>query len=246
MAASKNIVVGNVPKQSRKPILAGPATKVKHWAFSFRYWKQTENFGLGECDNKWFVSLLDRLEQMSHEKVDDTKSNPTLAQAMRLHGIDWNAKNIPICKSDIDWVASVYSDNLEEYPILQFQLSMATGRVVGFFDDAGIFNIILLDPKHNIQPAQRFGYKVDKTSVGYSEISSLLKVIDEKRCRCSACADAGDLHSEFQKELRSYTGGAILLHWDSDQLNRFTKLVNSGAVQDFSDLFEYALDELEK
>ena len=37
----------------------------KKWSFSFLYFKEIDYFGLSEEDNKWFIGVLNRLQDMS-------------------------------------------------------------------------------------------------------------------------------------------------------------------------------------
>lgn len=62
-------------------------------------------------------------------------SNFTARDAYRFHPIDWAAKNIPIQRMDFDWIERKILENVDEYPFLQFQVSTALGRVIGFFDE---------------------------------------------------------------------------------------------------------------
>jgi hypothetical protein len=51
------------------------------------------------------------------------------------------AKNIPIQRIDFDWIERKILENEDEYPFLQFQVSTALGRVVGFFDKRGMITL---------------------------------------------------------------------------------------------------------
>ena len=53
-----------------------------------------------------------------------------------------------------DQVDSVYLDNPEDYPWQQFQITRANGRVIGFWDEYHVFQVVLLDPEHNMQPCK--------------------------------------------------------------------------------------------
>lgn len=139
------------------------------FSFSFRFFKQIDYFGIGDAENKWFASLFQRLSDMS-QKSTEIFGNYGDRDTYRLHTIDWEAKNIPIAKSDLNWIPKDYLENEEEYPLWQFELSTGTGRVVGFLDENSIFNIVLFDPKHNLQPSKKFGYKVEETSRGLTEV----------------------------------------------------------------------------
>ena len=176
----------------KKPVI-GQINKENSWSFSFKYFAQKRNFGLGDADPNWFLALLERLKDLSSQKVDYLLSNFTARDAYRFHPIDWAAKNIPIQRMDFDWIERKILENEDEYPFLQFQVSTALGRVVGFFDENHKhFYIVLLDHKHNLQPSNRNDYTVNDTTIMYCDYSSFLLEIDKIKgwkcpvdeCRC--------------------------------------------------------------
>lgn len=176
----------------KKPVV-GQNKKDNNWSFSFKYFEQIKNFGLGDTDSKWFVALLERLKDLSSQKVDYLLSNFTARDAYRFHPIDWGATNIPLQRKDFKWIDKNILENEVEYQFLQFQISTALGRVVGFFDENhDHFYIILLDHKHNLQPSKKFNYTVNDTTILYCEYSSFLMDIDKvkgiscpvEECRC--------------------------------------------------------------
>lgn len=178
-------VVGNsIP--TNKPIVKNVPGQ-QRWSFSFQYFKQIEYFGLSGMSATWFVSLIDRLKDLSEMKLDDFAKNHLMKDTLRYHPINWHAKNIPIKKADIDWVDKRYTENDEEYPFIQFQISKALGRVVGFWsEESRQFFIVLLDPKHNIQPSKDYNYNVDDSPIEQCELSSILADIDHiKGLQCS-------------------------------------------------------------
>ena len=63
-------------------------------SFSFQYFRQIPCFQLGEQDNKWFVSVLDRLKDLSG-KNSSLMADATAKKAYRLHPIVWDQPNIP-------------------------------------------------------------------------------------------------------------------------------------------------------
>ena len=160
-----------------------PATVGKHkakpkWNFSFKYWRQIKFFVLFKSTPPWIVSLLEKLQGLSEEDIDDFFSNPRKKTAYRYHPINWSQKNIPIQRKELKWLHPDYLTNEEEYPLVQFQISKALGRIVGFFDENRIFNIILFDPLHNIQPSKHYNYKVDSCYPLSCEISSLKHTLE--------------------------------------------------------------------
>jgi hypothetical protein len=158
----------HVPRSSakigNKPVLAKTATHggPQRWCFSFRFWKQREYFGLGAKDNHWFASLLERLQLVSQESVDEFLGDAKKQNTMRYHRVNWGQCNIPIQREDLSWLPSVYRDNDDEYPIYQFSISTGNGRIAGFWED-NVFNVVLIDPFHNLQPVKEYDYKTTPT-----------------------------------------------------------------------------------
>ena len=155
--------------------------------FSFRYFGQQDFFGIGEQDAVWFANLFDRIKDLSG-KTKAILENPTEREAYRFHPIDWSARNCPITISDLGSVPRKIKDNAEDDFFWQFQLSKGTGRVVGFFnEDLTIFYIVLLDPKHNIQPSQYYGYSVDDTEIAitdYERVQMCIADVVNKSLKC--------------------------------------------------------------
>jgi len=176
--AKQKPIVGKVIT-TNKPVILDKGKDQQNWSFSFRYYNQTEYFGLGEISTKWFVSLLEKLRDLCKEDYDNFFKDHRIKDANRYHTINWEAKNIPIKRTDIDWVDANVIENEEDYPFFQFQISTGLGRVIGFWEqDYRFFNIVLLDPKHNMQPSKDFDYKVTDTTIEQCELSSLLMDID--------------------------------------------------------------------
>lgn len=150
--------------KASKPVLAKAVQAKERISFSFEYFRQIEHFGLSGASPNWFASLLDRLKDLSG-KGPEIFRNYTERGQYRIHPVNWGQTNIPIQRNDLNWVHKDYLKNEDEYPILQFVLSKSTGRVAGFFDEtSSVFYIVLIDPKHNLQPTLDHGYKVDKTT----------------------------------------------------------------------------------
>lgn len=149
-------------------------------SFSFQYFRQIPCFQLGEQDNKWFVSVLDRLKDLSG-KNSSLMADATAKKAYRLHPIVWDQPNIPVKKADLNWIPNEYRDS-EEIEFQQFEITKSTGRVVGFFNETNeIFHVVLLDPKHNICPTEATGYRVDKTRECLTDYEELLTQLKENK-----------------------------------------------------------------
>ncbi len=150
----------------------------RKWTFSFRYWRQIEYFGFDRTDPGWFASLLEKLQELSNEEFDKFICDSKKRDIWRYHSIDWGHTNVPIQIKDLNWLPPYFLDNPEEYFLVQFQISKALGRVVGFWDSDLVFNIVLLDPWHNIQPSRDHGYKVDPCNPLVCEYTKLLNKLD--------------------------------------------------------------------
>jgi len=208
-------VLDGQPQTHKDPVLLSKPGD-RRWSFSFRFWEQIRYFGLDKSQPKWFVSLLDKLKELSNIQIDKFLADGTERDAWRYHPINWNQKNIPIQSKDLEWVDPVYKDNLDDYPLLQFQISQALGRVVGFWDENNIFNIVLLDPLHNIQPSESHNYRVDTCDPLSCEYTSLLSEINSLK-RLDLCKnDCG--HSEKLEQIpTNNVSSNVLMHFLSDE-----------------------------
>lgn len=194
---SRNRVVTNNLSNSNKPVLNNkPKEGLENWSFSFKYFKQIDKFGIGNKDASWFTSMLERLKDLSKYNIDNFISNSQLKDTLRYHTINWDQTNIPVKRKDFDWLPKDIVVNDDEFPFYQFQISTGTGRIVGFWLD-NVFNIVVLDPMHNIQPSKKFNYFVYPTKTVESEYNSLLADIDNlKKYKCS---NDCNLHLELCK-----------------------------------------------
>lgn len=226
-----------VPKY-QSPTLGNKSHDNKRWSFSFRYWEQVEYFGVGEASSSWFVSLLERLQEFSKLDISQFLSDGTARNAWRYHEINWNQKNIPVQRYDLTWVDSVYLDNPDEYPIVQFQVSQALGRVVGFFDEHLIFNILLLDRMHNIQPSKSHGYKVDKTAILSCDYSALLLKLQTIKKTLIKETDIEAFDNILQQQIYAN----VVIHYISDEdVEKCDQLIESGVVDSISEIFKYGI-----
>jgi len=87
---------------------------------------------------------------------------PDLRDGLRFHRIDWDARNAPIRLEDLDHLPEGLRAD-PSFEVYQFQIARGSGRVVGFFDQANVFNLLLLDPMHNLQPSRDVNYNVRPT-----------------------------------------------------------------------------------
>ena len=124
-------VLANNQAPAQAPVLKKEAPPPKLWTFGFRFFRQIEFFGLDQSEPKWFVSLLEKLQSLSTEPLEDFFRTPEKRDVWRYHEVDWNLKNVPIQRDQLDWLGETYKKNATEYPIVQFQISLALGRVIG-------------------------------------------------------------------------------------------------------------------
>ena len=218
------------------------------WSFSFKYWIQIDHFGLAGIEGKWFASLLQRFQQLSGQEIDRVLKDYGAADRYRFHKINWSAKRIPISKTDLSHVPSHYLDSAD-YEFLQFQVSTSLGRVVGFFDEAWIFNIVLLDSLHNLQPSKDFDYRVTPSSPLSCEISAVRESIRGGLSKCSLAQCAAKPHLEqLASEADVYFEPfhvVLIKLGDSHQLETARAWVDSGKVNSLSEIFELGMLALE-
>lgn len=197
--------------------------------FSFRYCSQQDYFGIAGQDAAWFANLQDRLKDLSGKTgaiVEDTKA----VQDYRLHPINWDKS--PIGIEDLKSVPEVLRNAAEDDFFWQFQLSKGTGRVVGFFnEEMTVFYIVLLDPKHNIQPSKDFGYQVDDTEIAlteYERVQMSIAAAEDLRHQCKYVSDCPltDLQNEY---IRSDVFFACL---DNDLKETYADLMRQGVFQE--------------
>lgn len=185
---------GNIQKQREIP---RPNAKhgISKFAFSLEFFRQIDFFQIGQQQQSWYISLINRLQQLSTKNREVFMKDIVEKNNYRYHEINWNSTNVPIKKADLNWIEKDYLENDDEFPFVQFHVSLALGRVVGFWDENNVFQIVLLDPLHNIQPSKRYSYKVDDTHFMSSEISSLLVDLQKIKGKiktetsCSICRE---------------------------------------------------------
>ncbi|MDE6741909.1 MAG: hypothetical protein K2J58_06215 [Muribaculaceae bacterium] len=235
----KKKIVQETPKQ--KPLIPQKDTNNLHYiSFSFRYFKEYRYFGVGNQDASWFANLYDRLKDISG-KTGALIDNKKEREDYRLHPIDWNATSCPISIDDLDLPKNIV-DNAKEDFIWQFQISKGTGRVVGFFnEDYSIFYIVLLDPKHNLQPSKDFGYAVDETQCAlteYEKIQMALHELETKRKKCKHTEQCPI--SDLERYLNT---GEFYVRIEPELAAEFIKQIKNGTFIDaFNDFLLNSLD----
>lgn len=169
--------------------------------FSFEHFNHNLNyFQIGDCQQKWFVGLLERLQTLGKMTKDEVLRENAGSRALRCHEIDWKEKNIPIQREELTWLPTEILANALEFPIMQISISKSTGRIIGFFDsNPHIFHVILLDPNHNLQPCKSQNYQIQPTIQGISQYDDLLNKMERIRDIIKNCPDKScQLHSHIE------------------------------------------------
>lgn len=228
----------------RQPVAPMPG-RPKTWAFSFRFWRQIEYLGVGGGPAGWFVSLLEQLSELSREPIDDLQTNVLKQRALRYHEINWDQKNIPIQRGDLHWLDRDYLENGTEYPIVQVTISKAMGRIIGFWDERDVFNIVLLDRMHNIQPVAAFDHRVRNTAevrTHYADLIAQVQRVQQEWCETSECplhkaALRLPIGPEHKYEL-------LILQVADSSMEFAEQLMKSRTVDSFCEIFETGILKL--
>lgn len=202
-------------------------TKI-YWSFGFKFYKQIDLFGFSNIQLEWFTSVFDRLRDTS--KMEYKGMTDVLEDGYRYHIISWDAKNCPLVRNEFDWIDSDYLNNEIEYPLCQFHISKGKGRIIGFWDENNIFQIVLLDPLHNLQPSKKVNYELRDTFPVKSEFDSLqldLKNILDKPCNHNDCTT--------YKQLQSLPTGfndsnIILAHLDDSFFDEYAEILQTKTI----------------
>lgn len=166
------------------------------------------------------------------------------AAAIRFHPIDWEAKNIPIKRADIDWLGD---HSGQEFELMQFHISKSKGRVVGFFDQESVFYIVLLDPLHNLQPAGDYKYRVRASHIADCEITRISYNFERAIMTCDFLQDAQKMQllDDWKKHNLDYFGTAVHLSISDVHLSKAYRYVDAGLIKNLGEFLEYAIDELD-
>jgi hypothetical protein len=234
-------LIGYEPTPQKK-INAGTAPVKKHWRFSFRYWKQIEYFGLNKSKPSWFVSLLEKLVDYSKEELDIFLTDSKKRSTYRFHEINWSQPGIPIKRADLNWVDKQYLDNNDEFRFYQFQVTSGLGRVVGFFDETKVFNIVLLDPLHNAQPTKFNKYKVKECSPLPNDfailVATIQKIADRDWCHNGECSMRSSLHGIRQSVAEP---GVIIMNLSEEIYKRVLEVMDTEGIGRLEDFFQYGI-----
>jgi hypothetical protein len=209
------------------------------------HWRQIHYFGVGDVDRHWFISLLERLADISKVEIEDFLNDYKLRDAYRYHPINWSQTNIPIKKADLAWLGDQIE--AEDFELVQFQISTGTGRIVGYFDPSQVFHIVLLDPAHNIQPVKQFDYRVQATHIAECQLSKLTARFQNTIAGHATLSS--DQKTEILKEIREqyveFTGGCVMVDISAQCLDKLYTLAATGVLARIGELIELAIDDFQ-
>lgn len=116
---------------------------------------------------------------LSEKSADGLLKDVQEKKALRIHELELEHGKSALTNNDFSHIPEKYRpDNNEDREILQFQISKANGRVIGFFGvDHAVFYIVFLDPNHNAQLSSYSDYKIREISPCVSEIDDLYAMI---------------------------------------------------------------------
>lgn len=188
--------------------------------------------------------MLYRLSELSSLRVSDVMSDRgTREGTLRIHDIDWAARNVPIKLEDIDWIDA--PDRLAggDFALIQIAVSKAEGRLIGFFDEESVFQIVLLDPLHNAQPSKYNDYKVRLSKPLGCEVTALRHEVSQVmlKSRERGCGCGTDLAGALRWR-RDQPGGAIVMPVvDGTEIEDAEQLIAEGRVGSYRDIFAAGL-----
>lgn len=225
------------PKVKAATLIPQRENGLPYLSFSFRYVAQQEFFGIGGEDASWFANLQDRLRDLSG-KTGAIVDNEAMRKAYRLHPIDWKAKNCPITADDLRSVPDVIKQNNTEDFFWQFQLSKGTGRVVGFFNEEhSIFYIVLLDPKHNIQPSKDYGYALTPTHEAVTEYERVRMQISEMEKVRLKCSKADECPMRDLLATEYFAKDMMYISMEEELVEMYSQMVEAGSLKDDFETF---------
>lgn len=169
----------------RPVVSAGAIKEDKNWTFSFSHWKQITYFGLSNVPRNWVVDLLDGLKDTAPYLEELIEGNPSLRNTFHFHVVFWSKAKVKLRRSDLEWIPKEILENEDEFPMYQLSLGKGPLRVIGYWtSDSRVFNIVLIDPHHNIHIADGFEsgtYCTNQLSAHYQ----LLCAVNDLACACS-------------------------------------------------------------
>jgi len=195
-------------------------------------------------EKKWMISMLARLTDLSHLTLASVLEDKVVRDGiLRIHDINWEQKNIPFKRDDLDWIDDKFLKNDAEYPLFQLAVSKANGRLVGFLDDESVYQIVLLDPLHNAQPTKFNDYKVRLCKPLGCEVTALKvsvkALVDKITPRSCSCGE--ELEAAMTWEKRTNGQAIVMPIVEGNAVDDADELIASGLANSYVDIFEAGL-----
>lgn len=238
-----------VARGGQYQVPASQAPPPKRFTFGLTYWRQIEFFNVGSSPRSWFISLLDRLAALGKERLEDIRTNRAgpKARALRFHPLDWTARGIPISQGDFATEEWLGRDFFQDNDFCQFQVSTGKGRIIGFFDETDIFQIVLLDIDHNAQPSKKQNYQVVGNRAGDSEYNNLLRALTRQHVKCKnrQCGIISEISKLLDINTESVKGKmALVLYLEENCCQKIINHADQDDGLDLETLITLALEKL--
>ncbi len=122
------------------------------------------------------------------------------------------------------------------------------GRVVGFFDEDRVFNVVLLDPLHNIQPSKTYNYRVRASYIAQCQLTKLTVTME------NLIRKRADLEEKQRTEMLAELRAQNMRHYDAavhltisdEHLHKAYEYASVGLITDLGELLQLTIDELSK
>lgn len=229
----KKIALSKQPDKPHIPKVNVPAEE--YMSFGFKYFEQYDFFGLKDKKNSYFIALLEKLKSFSNFTLTQFQSDSHIRHTNHIHAVNWNAKNIPIKKNDLK------IPDAEDTEVICFKINSGGGRCAGFFDENRVFQIVLCDPQHNLQPSKDFGYKVNQTETEktcFEYAHAHLQEIKNFQCDNQNCLTY-TIQQKYEFEAYSY-----IYVINPDKALELEQLKNDGMINCIHDVLDYGLSYL--
>jgi hypothetical protein len=241
----KNLT-NETPRLSNRTLVTNEEDKDirnKELIFSFLHFKQIQHFEIGDCPSKWHVSLLERLSTLTPDVLENNKGS----NALRCHPIDWSCRNIPIRRTDLNWLPNEILINDGDFPMMQISLSTGTGRIVGYFDKKfSVFYIVLLDPKHNLQPSKKNNYQIQPTKIGISQYDDLLGKFDNISNLVNKCSHRQTCQIPHHVNYAKEEHNIVYVSLEADFYTKYHELLENHSLQEIMETGILYIDEKSK
>ncbi len=131
-------------------------------------------------------------------------------------------------------------ENANDYPIYQFSISKALGRIAGFWEGS-LFNVTLLDPFHNLQPTKEYNYRITPTKNLIGEHEYLLAKLSLLRESQPNCADGKCATQQALKFIDLEEQSFGIVYRDGEYFIKAKELVNQGKAKSIVNLLEFGI-----